>query len=85
MLISEESSTPSGFPMELLSCTNLRIINLDYQGIVSIPPEIEKLTSLTELRMSNNPNLLGVPAELGKIKTMKGNYQRFYNCLIQQP
>ena len=68
--------------MELLSCTNLRIINLDYQGIVSIPPEIEKLTSLTELRMSNNPNLLGVPAELGKLKTMKGKYIKYWKFVL---
>ena len=62
----------SGFPIELFNCTNLKIIILDYQGIVSVPPEIEKLTKLTELRVSNNPNLLSVPAELGKIKTLKG-------------
>ena len=62
----------SGFPTVLFNCPNLRIINLDYQGIVSIPREIEKLTHLTDLRISNNPNLLSVPAQLGTIKSLKG-------------
>ena len=69
---ADETSTTSGFPMELLSCTKLQIINMEYQGIVSVPPAIENLKELTQLNLNFNPNLLGIPAELGKIETLKG-------------
>ncbi|WAR27954.1 PATS1-like protein [Mya arenaria] len=65
-----DDDTPSGFPMELLECRSLEYINLYFHGFVSIPPEIENLQELRMLNVSNNPNLLSVPAELGKISTL---------------
>ena len=65
-----DDDTPSGFPMEILECTNLQHLDLYYQGIVSIPPEISKLQDLRLLNVSHNPNLLSLPAELGTVTSL---------------
>ncbi|KAL4228297.1 hypothetical protein ACF0H5_013728 [Mactra antiquata] len=65
-----EDDTPSGFPMEILECRNLEYLNIYYQGIVSVPPEIGNLQDLKILNVSHNPNLLSVAAEVGTISSL---------------
>lgn len=70
LFIITEDDTPSGFPMEVLECCNLEYLYMYYQGIVSVPPEIEKLQDLKILSIAHNPNLLSVAAEVGTISSL---------------
>ncbi|KAL3867198.1 hypothetical protein ACJMK2_044420, partial [Sinanodonta woodiana] len=66
-----DNDTPGGFPEEILSCTNLEYLNMYYQGLVSVPADIQKLTKLKVLNIGHNPYLLSIPAELGRIQTLQ--------------
>ncbi|XP_033750666.1 uncharacterized protein LOC117334925 [Pecten maximus] len=63
---SPDDKTSSGFPEEILTLKNLRILDLQYQGIVHVPKGIENLKNLTTLQLNSNPHLLSVAAEAGR-------------------
>ncbi|XP_071167671.1 uncharacterized protein [Mytilus edulis] len=62
-----EDDAPSGFPEEIFELTNLRYLNLQYQGIVHVPEGIEKLSNLETLVLSYNPNMLSVAGQCGML------------------
>ncbi|XP_041374603.1 uncharacterized protein LOC121387519 [Gigantopelta aegis] len=62
-----DDDTPHGFPEEILSLKKLEYLSLQYQAIVSLPADIEKLKYLSVLNLRHNPNLLSVPAQAGKL------------------
>ncbi|XP_025077380.1 uncharacterized protein LOC112554025 isoform X3 [Pomacea canaliculata] len=59
--------TPSGFPEEILSLEALEYLSLQYQGIVGVPNGIQRLSKLSVLNVSHNPNLLSVSAHAGNL------------------
>ncbi|XP_069137453.1 uncharacterized protein [Argopecten irradians] len=61
-----DDKTPSGFPEEILALKNLSTLDLQYQGLVHIPKDIQDLQNLTTLQLGSNPYLLSVAAEAGR-------------------
>lgn len=61
-----------GCPREIFSLTSLRRLNLSFQGLVHLSPEIEKLTNLEELNLSNNPLLESLPGSVSKLQSLSG-------------
>ncbi len=54
----------------MFQLTNLRIIDLGFNNIEAIPPEIKTFESLVALYLNNNP-LKTVPVEIAQCKKLK--------------
>ncbi|XP_069138297.1 uncharacterized protein [Argopecten irradians] len=55
-----------GFPAEIFNMSALVELDLSYQGLVTVPDEIKKLSKLQKLNLNSNPHLLSISAEIGR-------------------
>ena len=71
------------FPMKLLKFKDIKVLDLSYNKIISIPPEIGQLVNLQVLNLSNN-NLTSIPPELGQLVNLQ-ELDLSYNQLTSIP
>ncbi|KAH3741006.1 hypothetical protein DPMN_047724, partial [Dreissena polymorpha] len=57
----------SGFPPMIFHLQGLKTLILQYHGISAVPDQVKDLTQLTELDLSENPQLKTLSAELGAL------------------
>ncbi len=61
----------SDFPKEVLGKTDTTVLDLSGNSLTgALPSQIQDLTNLVELNVSNN-NMTGIPAEIGKLTKLK--------------
>lgn len=81
-LLFTGDETPSGFPEEILSLEALEYLSLQYQGIVGVPNGIQRLSKLSVLNVSHNPNLLSVSAHAGNLPLKRRLACLVLKCMI---
>jgi len=64
------ASSLKAWPQPMFQLTNLKIIDLSYNNIEAIPPEIKVFEGLVALYLNNNP-LKTVPVEIAECKKLK--------------
>jgi Leucine-rich repeat (LRR) protein len=69
---SNQQDVYYGCPREIFALTSLRRLNLSFQGFVHLSPEIQNLTNLEELILSNNPLLESLPGSVSKLQNLSG-------------
>jgi len=61
-----------GCPREIFALTSLRRLNLSFQGLRQLSPQIQQLTVLEELILSNSLLLESLPGEVALLPNLRG-------------
>jgi Leucine-rich repeat (LRR) protein len=75
VVLCADDEVMSGFPPEILELSNLEYLSLQFQGLVSVPPQIANLKKLSVLNVSHNPHLLSVSAQLASLPLKRKSCQ----------